>query len=81
LFDLLWDVCFEEITPSKMKWCIMSSFLKFCGMILFFVLVLTMGDKVMMDKLIPFHKLNKKGLVQWTSLFLKPNTILVLCST
>jgi hypothetical protein len=39
----------------------MGSFLKFGGMTLFLILVLTMRNKVVMDQLIPFHKPNKNS--------------------
>jgi hypothetical protein len=39
----------------------MGSFLKFGGMTLFLILVLTMRNEVVMDQLIPFHKPNKNS--------------------
>jgi hypothetical protein len=41
-------------------WCVMGPFLKFSGMVVFLLLVLTNYDNEMvLDQLIPFHKLNK----------------------
>jgi hypothetical protein len=39
----------------------MSPFLKFGGMTLLLVLVLTMRNEMVIDQLIPFHKPNKKN--------------------
>jgi hypothetical protein len=69
------------ITSYKMWWCIMGSFLKFGGMILFLILVLTnykeWGDDGSTHSILQ-TKQKKWGVRRWrTSQFLNPNNLLM----